>query len=198
LKIIFPDTIRFLCLLQNLRIKKGGGKGGGGVPILSKNNPSTKKWNCIKIKTRPFNSFQDLIRFPYEFVIHDPTFLPTLELNCSPNNDADNSTVDTSTNFHRRILFDYEAFQIDTGGRLIFARPLSAHPELSGRVVESKNFCVDMVEKDGKQFMASVFCSPRPMTYVREDLLTLNPPSTASKNIVTKILICVYLFVHFL
>ena len=121
--------------------------------------------------------------------------MSTLEINCSPNNDADNSTVENLKNFHRRILFDYEAFQLDTGGRLVFARPLSAHPELSGRVVESKNFCVDMVDKDGKQFMSAVFCSPRPMTFVKEDLLTLNTPSTAAANFATKLwlfYICLY------
>ena len=81
----------------------------------------------------------------------------------------------------RRILFDYDAFQLDVGGRLVFARPLSAHPELAGRVVDPRNFCVDMVEKDGKQYMASVFCSPRPMAFVKEDLLTITPPSSANK-----------------
>jgi hypothetical protein len=48
------------------------------------------------------NSYQDLIRFPYENVIHD--FRPSL--NCS------------STRIHA----DYEAFEIDDRGHLAFTR----------------------------------------------------------------------------
>jgi hypothetical protein len=96
-----------------------------------------------------------------------------------------------------RILFDYDAFQIDTSGRLVFARPLSLHPEMSGRVVDVRNFCVDLLEKkDGKQHMAAVFCSPKPMSFVKEDMLNLNLENGAADIVKNKslILILVLLF----
>ena len=66
-------------------------------------------------------------------------------------------------------------------GRLTYARPLSLVPEFSGRPIESRQFCVDMIEKDRRLFMAAVFCSPKPMTSFNEDYLSLEPPSRSDK-----------------
>lgn len=54
--------------------------------------------------------------------------------------------------------------------------------ELSGYTVDPGKFCIDMVDKEKRQFMSVVFCSPKSVSYVKEDLLVLSVPNDASSN----------------
>ena len=72
----------------------------------------------------------------------------------------------------RRVLFDYEAFQVDSHGSLIFTRTLGPQ--------RIKNFCLDMVSlttTSNQKFsvMAAVFCQPSDTddTEINESLQTL-------------------------
>jgi len=59
----------------------------------------------------------------------------------------------------------------------LFLKVLLFIPELSRYTVDPGKFCVDMVDKDKHQFMSVVFCSPKAISYVKEDLLVLSVPN---------------------
>ncbi len=106
---------------------------------------------------------EDLIRFPSDFVKYESAFKERLESE-HPCGSKDGAP--------KRLLFDYESFQVDRQGHLAFTRVL-------GRQKVSE-FCIDLVSVPGEKgdtkkhhFMTAVFCQPDNVTHVDQDLLKL-------------------------
>ena len=115
-------------------------------------------------------SLADLIRFPSESLKYDKSFHKRLD-SFNPC-DAHGS--------RSRLLFDYEAFQVDRHGSLVFTRTLG------DQAID--DFCVDQVAvrrgpkgntDQGHLFMAAVFCQPSNVTEVDETLQLLNLPNNS-------------------
>lgn len=137
----------------------------GCEPIKSTSSP----WG-LPIQGRRI-SLADLIRFPSE----------SLKYNKSLHRRFASSTPCDAHGSRSQQLFDYEAFQVDRHGSLVFTRTLGDQAIY--------DFCVDQVAvrpgpkgnsaagEQGHLFMAAVFCQPSNVTEVDETLQLLNLPN---------------------
>lgn len=130
----------------------------------SDKNPQ-RQWTMLLEGRR--RSLQDLIRFPYDFVGHDHDLRRRLDHR------------EQCRGVGQRLLYDYEAFQVNTKGKLVYTRLLGPAHNYHG----IDDFCVDVVSvNDKSHFMVAVFCQPRMRNGnlapdIDEELLQLSLPS---------------------
>ena len=130
---------------------------------------STSKWG-LPIQGRRL-PLADLIRFPAESLKHDRSLYRRF---ASP-------TPCDALGRHSKLVFDFEAFQVDRYGSLVFTRLLGDQ--------EIHDFCVDQITVQRPEgtptthhFMAAVFCQPPNVTEVDESLQLLNLPNHSRGN----------------
>jgi len=105
----------------------------------------------------------NLIRFPSELLRYDKGRHSKLESKepCGPKG---------------RLLFDFEAFQVDRRGSLAFTRALGSD------AAPIHDFCMDLVSLNEKShFMAAVFCQPQGSGQVDESSQSLLLPSSTRR-----------------
>ena len=98
-----------------------------------------------------------LIRFPTDYVRYDRTSTFVSDQPCGPEG---------------KLVYDFEAFELDENGQLIFTRALGSQK------VASKAFCLDLVSGS---FMAALFCQPNNVTEISLRTQTLLLPNSAQK-----------------
>ena len=130
---------------------------------------STSKWG-LPIQGRRL-PLADLIRFPAESLKHDRGLYRRFE----------SSTPCDAHGGRSQLVFDFEAFQVDRYGSLVFTRHLGDQ--------EIHDFCVDQITvqrpegtKQTHHFMAAVFCLPSNVTEVDDTLQLLNLPNHSRGN----------------
>ena len=114
-----------------------------------------------------------LIRFPTDYVRYDRTSTFVSEQPCGPEG---------------KLVYDFEAFELDENGQLIFTRALGSQK------VASKAFCLDLVSGS---FMAALFCQPNNVTEISLRTQTLLLPNSAQKTQIHST-ITIYLVSHLL
>lgn len=103
----------------------------------------------------------DLIRFPSESLRYDK-------------NRNEQLASDNPCEGKRRLLYDYEAFQVDRHGSLVFSRSLGFQ--------RLDDFCLDSINFGGRKnhVMVAVFCQPDNVTHLDESLQKLILPNAAT------------------
>ena len=110
------------------------------ISDCEKGNIDTMKWG-LPIQGRRLPLANLIKAFPQE-IRYDRSLPFISEQPCGPNG---------------KLLFDVEAFQVDTKGELVFSRALG------NQRIPSKDFCVDLVRGN---LMVALFCQPHNVTEV--------------------------------